>query len=202
MRHLPLLLAGSALFAGVVAVPDAQTPPQPAAQAAPRGLVTKGDFRFEFDQTGVSGLANPNDPFNARLTAPTSTARGGGMTSLGLILSYRTGNAGNWVSMPRGTPGPANPDGSGVTYATADPASPLKVVESYKTDGRVLDWTVDLEAKNAVEVGDLGISIPAQGPTGNTPADIFERGFLRHQFVSGAGSFFFYVRASGAPPRR
>src|SRR6188472_944737 len=175
MRHLPLALAGCALFAAsLVALPGAQSAPQTAAQAAPRGVVTKGDFRFEFDQTGVSGLANPNDPFNARLTAPTSTARGGGMTSLGLILSYRTGNAGNWVSMPRGTQGPPNPDGSGVTYATADPASPLKVVESYRTDGRVLDWTVDLEAgRSAVEVGDLGISIPAQGPTGNTPADIF-----------------------------
>jgi hypothetical protein len=202
MRHLPLLLAGSALFAAsVVALPDAQTPPQTAAQAAPRGVVTKGDFRFEFDQTGVSGLANPNDPFNARLTAPASTARGGGATTLGLILSYRTGSTGNWTSMQRGSMRPPAPDDSGVTYATADPASPLKVLESYRTDGRVLDWTVDLEAgKTAVEVGDLGISIPAQGPTGNTPADIFERGFLRHQFVSGAGSFFFYVRASGAPP--
>jgi hypothetical protein len=202
MRHLPLVLAGCALFAAsVVALPGAQTPPQAAVQAAPRGVVTKGDFRFEFDQTGVSGLANPNDPFNARLTAPASTARGGGTTTLGLVLSYRIGSAGNWVSMQRGTQSLPNPDGTGVTYATADPASPLKVFESYKTDGRVLDWTVDLEAgKSAVEVGDLGISIPAQGPTGNTPADIFERGFLRHQFVSGAGSFFFYVRASGAPP--
>ncbi|HVQ43016.1 MAG TPA: DUF5695 domain-containing protein [Vicinamibacterales bacterium] len=201
MRHLPLVLAGSALFAAsLVALPDAQTPPQAAIQAAPRGVVTKGDFRFEFDQTGVSGLANPNDPFNARLTAPTSTARGGGMTSLGVVLNYRTGSTGNWISVQRGAMRPPAQDGS-VTYATADPASPLKVVESYKTDGRVLDWTVDLEAgRSAVEIGDLGISIPAQGPTGNTPADIFERGFLRHQFVSGAGSFFFYVRASGAPP--
>lgn len=202
MRHLLVVLAGCALFAAsVVALPGAQAPPQAAVQTVPRGVVTKGDFRFEFDQTGVSGLANPNDPFNARLTAPASTARGGATTSLGLVLSYRTGTAGTWVSMPRGTQSTPNPDGSGVTYATADPASPLKVLESYKTDGRVLDWTVDLEAgKGAVEVGDLGISIPAQGPTGSTPADIFERGFLRHQFVSGAGSFFFYVRASGAPP--
>src|SRR4249920_3360558 len=118
MRHLPLVLAGSALFAAsLVALPDAQTPPQTAAQAAPKGLVTKGDFRFQFDQTGVSGLANPNDPFNARLTAPASTARGGGTTTLGLILNYRTGNAGDWVSMRRGAQWAPNPDGSGVSYA-------------------------------------------------------------------------------------
>src|SRR6185295_15014292 len=61
---------------------------------------------------------------------------------------------------------------------------------------------IDLESagKTAVTIGDLGISIPAQGTNGATPAYIFERGFLKHQFVSGAGSFFFYVRASGAPP--
>src|SRR6185295_4312946 len=61
---------------------------------------------------------------------------------------------------------------------------------------------IDLESagKTAVTIGDLGISIPAQGTNGATPADIFERGFLKHQFVSGSGSFFYYVRASGAPP--
>src|SRR6188472_430 len=115
MRHLPLALAGCALFAAsLVALPGAQSAPQTAAQAAPRGVVTKGDFRFEFDQTGVSGLANPNDPFNARLTAPASTARGGGTTTLGLILSYRTGSTGNWTSMQRGSMRPPAPDDSGV----------------------------------------------------------------------------------------
>src|SRR6185295_12604833 len=61
---------------------------------------------------------------------------------------------------------------------------------------------IDLESagKTAVTIGDLGISIPAQGTNGATPADIFERGFLKHQFVSGSGSFFYFVRASGAPP--
>src|SRR5207244_8136116 len=36
--------------------------------------------------------------------------------------------------------------------------------------------------------------------TGENPKEIFERGFLRHKFISGNGSFFYYVRASGAPP--
>jgi hypothetical protein len=38
------------------------------------------------------------------------------------------------------------------------------------------------------------------GPQGENPAQIFERGFLRHQFVSGHGSFFYFIRASGAQP--
>ena len=51
-----------------------------------------------------------------------------------------------------------------------------------------------------MQVGDLGISVPSVGPSGENPIQIFERGFLRHQFISGHGSFFYFVRASGAPP--
>jgi hypothetical protein len=94
----------------------------------------------------------------------------------------------------------ASPEAGTVRYSTAD-AGPLAVTETYRTNGSALDWTIDLAAVGAaVRVGDLGISLPVQGPTGENPAQIFERGFLKHQFVSGAGSFFFYVRASGAPP--
>jgi len=65
-----------------------------------------------------------------------------------------------------------------------------------------LDWIIDLASTTGVPVtiGDLSISLPVPGPSGPTPEVIFEQGFLRHQFISGAGSFFFYTRASGAPP--
>src|SRR5205085_10200209 len=89
-----------------------------------------------------------------------------------------------------------------VTYATSDAQGPLRIIERYHTDGRVLDWCVDLASSDAraIHVGDLAITVPVQGPVGENPAQIFERGFLKHQFVSGYGSFFYYVRASGAPP--
>src|SRR5262249_31311531 len=64
------------------------------------------------------------------------------------------------------------------------------------------DWQLELEAttNTPVEVGDLAIQVPVAGPRGEQPKDIFEHGFLRHQFISGDGSFLYYVRASGAPP--
>ncbi|HEY9228082.1 MAG TPA: DUF5695 domain-containing protein, partial [Gemmatimonadaceae bacterium] len=95
----------------------------------------------------------------------------------------------------------ASPGRSTVTY-TSGANAPLRVTETYKTDGRVLDWTIDLEAtgQQSVRVGDVGIALPVAGPTGENPQQIFERGFLRHKFISGDGSFFFYTRASGAPP--
>lgn len=151
-----------------------------------------GDFAFSFDERGVSLLRNPRDPFGATLTTPAGV--------LGLTLNYKTAGASTWTPVTSRGAVTAAADGRGVTYVTPATA-PLLVIETYATDGTSLDWTIDLSARGqAVHVGDLAISIPAQGASGATPADIFERGFLKHQFVSGAGSFFFYTRASGAPP--
>jgi len=127
---------------------------------------------------------------------------GAGSATLGLNLSYRTG-AGEWINLTqRGPKWTASPENGTVTYANDGAQAPVRIVESYKTDGGVLDWTIDLErtGKTPVEIGDLGISIPVAGPSGENPTQIFERGFLRHQFISGHGSFFYFVRASGAPP--
>jgi len=182
--------------------------------------IEKGDFRFSYDERGISGLANPNDPFGATLmpavlpTAPPGIRQGardqgespGGARPpvLGLILRYRpAGSAGDWSELSsRGPKWESSPRAGSVTYVSGGPPMPLQVVESYGTDGCVLDWTIDLETTGSspVEVGDLGISFPSVGPWGENPIQIFERGFLRHQFVSGHGSFFYFVRASGAPP--
>ena len=127
--------------------------PQAAGTQAAAGTIEKGDFRFTYDDRGVSGLANPHDPFGATLM-PTPTAgggrggRGGGGASatLGLNLSYRTGG-GEWTNLTtRGAKWTASPETGTVTYASDAAGAPLKVVETYSTDGNVLDWTVDLES--------------------------------------------------------
>jgi hypothetical protein len=171
------------------------------------GTIERGNFRFVYDERGVSGLANPHDPFRATLV-PIATRSdsgrppraGAASATLGLTVTYRVGN-GAWTTIPRGTISAALPADGKVTYTTVTP-SPLKVTETYQTDGRVLDWTIDLANKgaSAVQIGDLSVSIPAAGPVGENPIQIFERGFLRHQFVSGHGSFIYFLRASGAPP--
>jgi hypothetical protein len=65
-----------------------------------------------------------------------------------------------------------------------------------------LDWDIALQAatNSPVEIGDLAINIPVVGPRGEEPKEIFEHGFLKHQFISGNGSFLYFVRASGVPP--
>lgn len=186
--------------------------PSTVAPQTPTQLITRGAFSFAYDERGISHLKNPDDPFGAMITTPAPTGRGGrggrGATqatpqraaTLGLTIAYQSGTAKEWTTIANRGAMTASPDTGIVRYSTVG-SGPLSVTESYSTDGKVLDWNIDLAATSAaVRVGDMGISIPVQGPTGENPAQIFERGFLKHQFISGAGSFFFYVRASGAPP--
>ena len=208
MRSLiTALVTGGTVLAACLLSVSAQS----AATISAGGTVEKGDFRFHYDERGVSELANPNDPFGAALMPSSSRAprRGGGAAvsgrpagspTLGVILSYRIGS-GDWKELgDRGPRWSADPDGGGVTYRSQ--GGPLEVTETYRTNGRVLDWSIDLQnnGTSAVRVGDLGIQVPVAGPYGGDPLQIFEHGFLRHQFISGDGSFFFFVRASGAPP--
>lgn len=197
-------------FASVILIADsvvAQAPSQ-----AARQTIERGDFRFVYDERGVSGIAKPDDPFSAvpvpvaaRPGEAVSGGRGGGRggaggATLGLLLAFRTGDA-EWLEPVLRQSFNASPDGATVTYSS-DPGAPLSVRETYRTDGRALDWTVELASTGdaPVTVGDLAFTVPVTGPVGQDPRAIFERGFLRHQFVSGSGSFFFYTRASGAPP--
>ncbi len=172
------------------------------APGPPPTVVEKGGFRFSCDERGVSALADPNDPFKATLM-PAAGMRGGRPPVLGLAVSYRTDETAAWTDLPsRGPEWQASPEAGRASYTSGASGVPVRVVETFRTDGRALDWTIALEstATTPVEIGDLAISIPTAGPYGEDPAQIFERGFLRHQFVSGAGSFVYFVRASGAPP--
>lgn len=176
------------------------------------GDVSRGDFAFAYDGDGISLLRNPHDPFGAIVTTPPPSPGRGGRAAgaaaaapkaapLSLALSYRVGAAGAWQNASHAGYLPQPASGRVTYFNSMDERPPaLSVAETFQTDGASLTWDVDLAANAAVTIGDLGISIPVQGPTGENPAQIFERGFLKHQFVSGAGSFFFYVRASGAPP--
>src|SRR5512146_2098496 len=104
------------------------------------GTIEKGNFRFVNDERGVSGLANPHDPFGATLVpiaARSETGRpprgGAPSATLGLTVTYRVGD-GAWTTVPRGPISTALAADGKVTYTTATP-SPLKVTESYRTDG-------------------------------------------------------------------
>lgn len=154
--------------------------------------IKKGRIRFAYGDHGISALANLQDPYGAQMTPED--------TPLGLIVRYRTGTE-DWRNLDfTRSRLDAAPDSGLVTYTIAN--SSLQVAQTFYTDGTALDWTIDLQAADAaaVTIGDLAIDLPIVGPFGENPQQIFERGFLRHPFISGNGSFIYFVRASGAPP--
>jgi len=122
------------------------------------GEINQGNFKINWDARGISGLANPHDRFGAQMLV-----RG---QHLGLLVKYRVAN-GEWLEVPIGEVHAA-PDRNEVRYTGGVSNSPLKVVQTFKTDGETLDWDVDLETITAapVEIGDLAISIPVNGPRG------------------------------------
>ena len=211
------ILAGVALAPAATSAPArAQDVPARAGAQPASPVLARGDFRFSYDERGISGLGKPDDPYGA-LVVPVATRgerAGAGAAArpdtaasradrgtLALMVAYRTRGS-DWIELAPRSDMQAAPGSGEVTYRSGGGNAPVAITERFRTDGRVLDWSIELAAAGAdsVVVGDVAISIPAAGPSGPTPQAIFERGFLRHQFVSGAGSFFFYTRASGAPP--
>lgn len=155
----------------------------------------KSNFSIRFDEHGVTGLANPKDPFGAQMLAAGQR--------LGIVVRFRAGDT-NWLELSSAAMqlAKASQDDAELVYTNDTPGGPLRLRETFTFEGAALDWQLELaNATNVpVEVGDLAIQVPVPGPRGEQPKEIFEHGFLRHQFISGDGSFLYFVRASGVPP--
>ena len=111
---------------------------------------------------------------------------------------------GEWVNMPADAlQYYATPDENELIYATPVTSDlPLRVVQRFRVVDGALDWTIELASTSEypIEIGDLAVVVPWQGPTGGNQAAIFERGYTKHQFIEGDGSFIYFTRASGTPP--
>ena len=70
-----------------------------------------------------------------------------------------------------------------------------------ETEDGGLHWDIVIRnnSKFPVYIGDLAVGIPWKGG-GEDPKDIFERSFIKHAFVSGDASFFYFTRYNGEAP--
>ena len=158
------------------------------------GRLDKGDFAIAYDGQGLTSLACATDPSNAPLFSS-----GGRLVP---VIKYRV-PGGDWLDAYRGeTRLAASPDGTTLTYTDSTPGTVLDTVQTFQTDGKVLDWTIALATRMDVPVtiGDLAVQIPWRFPAGEDPAAIFEKSWTKHQLIAGAGSFLYFVRPSGEPP--
>ena len=164
-------------------------------ERTPPARLVRGDFALSYDARGVTALADPGDPTKAELLAP-----GGRLGEP--VVKYRIGD-GDWLDVFTGSRKLGTDPAAGtLIYTDSDPGSSLRMVQRFATDGKVLDWTIDVGTSMALPavLGDLAFAIPWRGPSGENPEAIFERSFTKHQFISGGGSFLSFVKPNGEPP--
>ncbi len=89
-----------------------------------------------------------------------------------------------------------------VRYTDYKPGMPFALEQTFTLNGERLEWDLVVENRMGYEVnvGDIFIEFPSRPATGSTQEGLFEGGFLRQHYVSGASSFLLFIRRSGAPP--
>ena len=146
-------------------------------------------WQVSYDSLGIRRLVAPSDPYEANLI------EGG---RLGQVLVTYKVQDGLWQTL---SPSRRKWDGKG-TYVDRGLGDAMVLTQTFteREDGS-LHWDILLENKCPfpVYVGDLAVGIPWKGG-GDEPAEIFERSFIKHAFVSGDASFFYFTRYSGEAP--
>lgn len=153
-----------------------------------------GVFIITCDDRAVTGIANPNDRYGAQVLSEGSR--------LGVVVKYRV-EGGDWFDIYQSEPKfQPSPDGRSLVYSNDVPGTVLKSVQTFRTDGKTLDWTIEVANRTdyPVQIGDFAAAIPWRAPGGEDPAAIFEKSWTKHQFISGYGSFIYFVRPNGEPP--
>jgi hypothetical protein len=190
-RGRPLVVA---IFAGIlIAILGARSS---RAQTAPTPqTIRRGSFTLNYDSKGITGISNPSDPYGAEFLTPNRRL---GET----IVKYKTGD-GQWSDLGASDRKlDASPEDGVLVYSDYAENSPLKMVQTFRTNDTGLEWTIQLETTtiSAVQIGDLAIPIPWRVPAGENPDAIFEKSFTKHHFISGYCSFLYFVRPNGEPP--
>ena len=97
----------------------------------------------------------------------------------------------------------ATPSPETVVFSNDVEGTALKSAQTFRTDGRVLDWTIDVANRTAGADRDwrLRLESPLARAGRRRPGHRSSRRAGRStQFISGHGSFLYFVRPNGEPP--
>lgn len=165
-------------------------------------LRSAGDGARGFDLTFADGrltrLRHAGDAYETDYLAP-------GLSLGGIALAVRrSGRAWQDVQTDALGDGTASQPGAGrwdrVATLALDGMPALRIVTEFALVRDELIWSVTLENQLAepLEIGDLALPLPMNGHfTDKRPLTSF---VLKHSFVSGAGSFFYWMRANSVGP--
>src|SRR6185312_4569696 len=148
-------------------------------------------FLLEHDGIAVTSLRFAGDTF------PTNYVATG--QKLGHVdIAWRRPN-GPWQQF-QSEEATASPDSGGTYSVQDDGGKALAVTIGLKPQGSVLRWTIGLRntSSGPIEVGDLALPLPMHAtfsPKGSKAIPV-----LKHSFISGHGSFLFWMRANSVGP--
>lgn len=150
-------------------------------------------FLLEFDGGAVTSLQFAGDAF------PTNYIATG--QKLGHVeIAWRRPN-GAWQRFDSAEAGAAaSPDTTGTYHVRDDGGEALGVIVRLEPQGSVLRWTIALsnQSSDPIEVGDIALPLPMHSSfNGKEPPTA---SVLKHSFISGHGSFLFWMRSNSVGP--
>jgi hypothetical protein len=183
LNRLALYLSSCFLyvFAGLLLIMDSTV------HAA---VVHNDNFLMDFSDSGLVSLKRQGDPCAIEFIMPGK--------SLGVVdISWRFGQE-EWHKW-RPDQFIKRVDSNCGEYSSVD-AQALSLIERFKLNNGSLIWTIELAnvADKPLEVGDLALPLlmNTKYPK-DQPAETFERRLFRHSYISGNGSFVFWMPVGG-----
>lgn len=146
-------------------------------------------WKIEYSDRGITSIVCNDDPYEANVIGSMPDAD----------VRFRM-NEGVWQTVFNHREMEATENM--VKYTNYMPGMPFKLEQTFSFVDDALEWDIVIENRMwyNVEIGDIFIDLPVSSRPGYEQLDLFERGFLRHLFISGDGSFLFFTRRSGNPP--
>lgn len=160
-----------------------------------KARVFKGsEFLAEFNDEGLSRFSSTEDKFNANIVAKDEVWGN-------VNLKYRVAG-GDWLSVYKDSAKAELISPNKMSYTDYKKGVVMKMERTFEQVGKALDWTIKIQTMMniPVTIGDLSITLPWARPAGENPNYIFEQTFIKHQYIAGNASFFYFTRASGEPP--
>ncbi|UII26184.1 DUF5695 domain-containing protein [Fulvivirga maritima] len=141
---------------------------------------------------GMPTLIDPDDSYEANVVGRSDWGR--------VNLMYRV-PGGEWLSINKYNTTFEATD-STATIIDNQPGMPVVMEQHFSLQPNAIDMDVTVKAamQFPIEIGDLSIKLPWKLPAGGGQVEVFERGFTKHHFISGHGSFIYFTRPSGKGP--
>lgn len=156
------------------------------------GQCSGQSWTFSYDSLGIRGLFSASDPYGADLVS--------GELLGDVLLTYKVRD-GLWQTL-KNSGRKASFGCDRVIYTDEGIGGAMELRQSFSLEGECVRWEIKVanNSRYPVEIGDLAVCIPWKNDGGEDPDEIFERSFIKHAFVSGDASFFYFTRYNGEAP--